>query len=317
MNQPSTHPGSLHMIPRHSSLSKRSPLVAFSHNPHNTSTSPENTLIFLGGLFDGLLTVPYTPALAARTPAEWQVVEPILSSSYRQWGLSGLNEDVQEIADVVNYFRGGRGGKVVLMGHSTGCQMIMHYLLAGVNDREGEERQPKVDGALLQASVSDREAMTFMLHDDELHELCRLARKFVNEKKADEVLPIASTEKGFGPAPVTARRFLSLASPGPGHVGEDDYFSSDFSDERLSMTFGKLGQAGARLAFLFGGRDQYVPEFVDKEKLVKRWQTLIRDGGGTVDGASGILEGATHNVKEGAHVLDVLVEKVNGFLGRL
>ena len=40
------------------------------------------------------------------------------------------------------------------------------------------------------------------------------------------------------PAPVSAKRRLSLASPGPSHSGEDDFFSSDLDDERLATTFG-------------------------------------------------------------------------------
>ena len=106
----------------------------------------------------------------------------------------------------------------------------------------------------------------------------------------------------------------SLASPPPDHVGEDDYFSSDLDDSKLERTFGRLGKAGAKIMFLYSGEDQYVPDAVDKGKLVRRWHEHVKRGGGVIDPRSGIIEEASHTLQEGGDGLDDLVTRVLGFL---
>ncbi|KAL9631214.1 MAG: hypothetical protein Q9164_006011 [Protoblastenia rupestris] len=324
MSLPLTHPGRLHQIPRSVTnvFSSLPPLVVFEHLPHPSAFPNKNTLLFLPGLFDGLLTVPYTPTLAASLPEDWKLIEPILSSSYRQWGFSSLNEDVAEIAQLVTYFRNlpdtkdirKGNNKVVLLGHSTGCQMIMHYLLSNPTGGYEEGKRPRIDGVIMQGSVSDREAMNVFISTKEYEDTCKTAKQYIDDESVEYVLPIHLTQKAFGNAPVTAKRFLSLASPGPDHVGEDDYFSSDLGEERLKMTFGKIGGLGVRVAFLFGERDQYVPDHVDKDKLVESWQEYVKKGGGVVDEVSGVLPGATHTLKEGGVAVEELTKRVNEYL---
>ena len=198
----------------------------------------------------------------------------------------------------------------MLLGHSTGSQQIMHYLLS-------QPKLPDIDGATLQGSVSDREAMFLSLGSELYHLSCELAQKYIDEDRGEYILPFYATKSSFGSAPVSAKRFLSLASPGPDHDGEDDYFSSDLVDERLERTFGKLGSRGVRVCFLFGGSDQYVPESVDKVGMVERWHEFVRRGGGVVDEASGVVDGATHTLVEGEKGLEDLVGRVLGFLERL
>ncbi|KAG8525917.1 uncharacterized protein KY384_000679 [Bacidia gigantensis] len=307
MAQSLVQSGLLHSISR----PNPQPLVAFEHFAHHAAQ--KSTIILLGGLGDGLLTIPYTSNLAARLPNHWRIVEPILGSAYRQWGFSTLGEDVEEIVLLVQYFR-SNGGKVVLMGHSTGCQMIMHYLSSPL--RRGDGERPRIDGALLQGSVSDREGMVMMLDDEDYEHACHLAQELVDDGKADEMLPIEMT-KFFTIGPLSAKRFLSLASPPPNFAGEDDYFSSDLSDGRLERTFGAVGRSKVRFAFLFGDRDQHVPKSVDKKAMVQKWERFIKAAGGTVDEASGILEGGTHTLKEAGAPLDSMVKKIRGFVSRL
>jgi pimeloyl-ACP methyl ester carboxylesterase len=87
----------------------------------------KHALVFIGGLGDGPHTVPAVRAVAARMSErlpDWSVFEVRLNSSFGQWGFSSLKEDAREIGEVVNYLRGRLGrNKVVLMGHSTGCQV--------------------------------------------------------------------------------------------------------------------------------------------------------------------------------------------------
>ena len=193
----------------------------------------------------------------------------------------------------------------------------MHYLLS-------HPPLPEIDGAILQGSVSDREAMTMSLPPAEYESACLLAQKYVEEGRGSDILPFSITKSSFATAPVSAFRFLSLASPGPGHEGEDDYFSSDLCDERLEGTFGKLGKrkGGLRIAFLYSGRDQYVPEKVDKRALVERWCGFVRRGGAggggvVVDEGSGVVDGASHTLVEGGRGLEDLVGMVVGFVERV
>lgn len=185
----------------------------------------------------------------------------------------------------------------------------MHYLIS-------EGQRPKIDGGILQAGISDREALCMSLAPEEYERNNSIAQEYVRDARAEDVLP-RSVTGALSPAPVTARRWLSLASAGPAHDGEDDYFSSDFGDERLRKTFGKAGATGVPLSILLSGSDQYMPETVNKKALLRRWVTHIEEGGGGVDKDSGIVEGASHNLKEGGRVVEGFVKRVVAFLERV
>ncbi|KAL6718933.1 hypothetical protein ACLMJK_003168 [Lecanora helva] len=313
MSSYTTHPGTLHRITSPSTPGNPiQPLVAFEHtpNPPDTHLTCQKTLIFLGGLFDGLLTVPFVPSIVSALPPTWSLVEPVLSSSYRQWGFSSLGESEAEISRIIEYFRQQRSQKkIVLLGSSTGCQQVMHYLLS-------ETRLPTVEGAIFQASVSDRELMSMFITQSEYDTACKMAQSYVDEGRCEEILPLSMTKQLFMSAPVSAKRWLSLASPGPLHNGEDDYFSSDFDDQRLEKTFGRLGKSKARLMFLYSDEDQYVPDTVDKAKLVGSWHHHVKKGGGILDEDSGIIEEASHTLEEGGEGEGDLVRKVVAFLKR-
>ena len=314
MTSGNVHPGVLHSISVPSTPGKpASTLVAFEHTPSSNHDDPlpvTNTLIFLGGLFDGLQTVPFVAPIVSALPPSWSLIEPVLSSAYRQWGFSSLGENVAEIAPIVDYFRRLRSkGKVVLLGHSTGSQQVMHYLLS-------DSGLPSIDGGILQGSASDREAIDLYVTQAEYDSVCKMAQSYIDEGRGGDILPFSTTESIFKHAPVSAKRWLSLASPGPLHNGEDDYFSSDLDDGRLERTFGRVGKHGTRLMFLFGSEDQYVPDTVDKAKLVERWHHHIKQGGGVVDLGSGVVEGASHTLQGDDEALEGLISRVLEFLKR-
>ncbi|KAF2251191.1 DUF1749-domain-containing protein [Trematosphaeria pertusa] len=301
-------PGTLHRYtPR---------LVAFEHAPPRAASAPEplNTLLWIGGLGDGLLTVRYPTAIAASLPPNWRLAEVLLSSSYKGWGTGSLKRDARELGDCVRYFKeeARKGGKVVLMGHSTGCQDIMEYLVGA-----GCEGRNAVEGVVLQGGVSDREAWANMQRDDEgmrkgLEDVMEMAEKMVKEGKEREVLPregnVVTETLG---APVTAYRTHSLLAKG----GDDDYFSSDLPDTTLAGTFGRIPET-TPVMFLLGGEDPYVLASVDKEGLLKRFADAIRTGGGVVDDKNGgVLQGAHHNLNDDpAEVAQDLVKRVVGYL---
>ncbi|KAH9204310.1 putative UPF0613 protein PB24D3.06c [Leptodontidium sp. 2 PMI_412] len=267
-------------------------LTAFEHTPTTPLSPPQNILLFIGGLFDGLLTVH-------------------LSSSYTGWGTSNLQKDAAELSKCVTYFRGIKTGKIVLMGHSTGCQDIIEYLTGS-----GHASRAKIDGGILQGPVSDRQAIEIGLDPALYAGSCETAKAMIQDGDGDEILPSKTMKSFFGPAPVSAKRWLSLASPN--HDGDDDFFSSDLSDERLMKTFGALPK-GTPLCVLHSGGDEYVDPKLDKEKLIQRWIEISKKGEGKVDEVhSGVLEGAKHNLKGASEeVLGGLVKRVLGFLESL
>ena len=286
-------------------------LVAFEHDFDSSLPKP-HSLIFVGGLFDGMFTVPYLPTLALSVAQlGYTLFSIILSSSYAGFGMSSLGKDVEQIGLCVDYVRkykreasGNSSSKVVLMGHSTGSQDVLHYLIApnplqtpaGPGPKlKGLLRLP-VEGAVMQAPASDREGV--QVAPEDLEKYKRLAElSNAAAPGTEELLPLSATKPFFGNTPMSARRFVSLLSPlGPGNPGEDDYFSSDFTDDRLARTFGSIGQSrlltsNSLLAIMSGG-DEHVPKTIDKNSLLKRWTTACGNGG--ISLTSEVIPGASH-----------------------
>lgn len=237
-----------------------------------------------------------------------------LDSAGKGWAASSIARDADDMSKIIAYLKEQRpGGKMVIMGHSTGCQDCMEYLIG-----KNAEKRPVVDGIILQAPVSDREALNRTLPEAFMNESNQLAMKMCQEGKDKDCLPNRLTKPAFGRVGVTARRWVDLVSPAPNHDGADDYFSSDLSDDRLKNTFGKL-PVSAPLLILYGGSDESVPDFVDKRRLVQRWMHITETYGGSVDGVhGGIVENASHNLNgQSDEIILDLVRRVSGFLARL
>ncbi|KAJ5287568.1 hypothetical protein N7478_003254 [Penicillium angulare] len=318
-------------------------LVAFEFTSSDKPNKP-NSLIFVGGLTDGFKTVPYVNPLAKTLePTEWSVFSILLSSSYNGFGVGSLDLDVEEIAQCVQFIRNlkGESGKIVVMGHSTGSQDVLHYLHSPnpvPRDPEFDVglqylTRPKLDGAIMQAPVSDREAIQHLIKTsiqpneaqgayDQLVSAAK-TQPWTHDKM-DAILPMNMTAQlGLpGNAPLSARRFLSLVSPdSPDQPSADDLFSSDLSEQRHQETFGKIGSRGilnskSKFLVLYSGSDEYCPPWVDKEALVQKWKQATEAGGASWDAEnSGIVPGASHNAKgEGQQCL---IERVVRYLKTL
>ncbi|KAK1021332.1 hypothetical protein LTR33_018487, partial [Friedmanniomyces endolithicus] len=123
-----------------------------------------------------------------------------LGSAGNSWGTSSIAQDALDIAKIVAYFRslrpakGEKGrGKVVLMGHSTGCQDCMEYFV-GANS----SHRPAVEGVILQAPVSDREALGSAMSETALREANQVALKMCEEGREGDGLPNRLTRGVFG-----------------------------------------------------------------------------------------------------------------------
>jgi pimeloyl-ACP methyl ester carboxylesterase len=300
-----SHPGTAHKY------SKR--LIAFEHTPsHTSSNDAPNTLLWVGGLTDGLLTVPYPSSIAQSLPPTWRISEVLISSSYSGWGTGSLARDAEELGECVTYFKKLRPGKkVVIMGHSTGCQDIMEYVVG--TDCECREA---LDGIILQGGVSDREAWEEYSKEDGmkgyLEEAIKKSKEMVDAGKGEDIIsPEENTILKEMGGPMSAYRAYSLLAKG----GDDDYFSSDLSDEHFATSFGNITEK-TPVCFLLGSEDPYVPAYVDRAALLDRWTHIIRAGGGIVDDEDGgVVPGAHHNLDEDPdEVVQDLVRRVCGFL---
>ncbi|KAH7092261.1 hypothetical protein FB567DRAFT_434732 [Paraphoma chrysanthemicola] len=298
------HPGILHKY------SKK--LVAFEHASSTTPSSPPHTLLWIGGLGDGLLTVEYPATIAASLPHTWVLAEVVLRSSYNGWATGRLSRDARELGECVAYFRSLRpGSKIVLMGHSTGCQDIMEYLVG-----PGADSRPGLDGVVLQGGVSDREAWDDMLSTaderSKFAEVVDTAKRMIDAGDEKGIVNVSGNivAEGLG-AQMSAYRTYSLLARG----GDDDYFSADLSDEVFRGTFGAIPKS-TRVAFLLGELDPYVPKRIDKAALLERWTRIVREGGGVVDSKNGgVVPGAHHNLNgDPEEVVADLVRRVVGFV---
>lgn len=217
-------------------------------------------VIFIGGLTDGLLATEYLEPLSiALVNEKWSLVQPLLTSSYIGYGTSSLEQDALELDQLIGYLINKENSEgVVLLGHSTGCQDIVHYM------RSNLAYSIAVRGAILQAPVSDREYRATL---PETAEMIDLALNMIHEGRAMELMPM----KANPDAPITAYRFHSLCA----YMGDDDMFSSDLSEDQLRMRLGHMSNTPCQV--IFSMADEYVPDYVDKKALVGRLCRALGD----------------------------------------
>ncbi|RDX81903.1 SPAPB24D3.06c, partial [Mucuna pruriens] len=210
-------------------------------------------VIFIGGLTDGFLATSYLEPLAIALDREnWSLVQFLMSSSYSGYGTSSLQQDAKELDQLINYLINKEDSEgVALLGHSTGCQDIVHYM------RTNYACSRAVRAAIFQAPVSDREYQATLPHTASMIDL---AAKMISEGRGLELMP-READPG---APITAYRYHSLCS----YNGDDDLFSSDLSDDQLRMRLGHMSSTHCQV--IFSMADEYVPDYVDKKALVER-----------------------------------------------
>ncbi|VEU24239.1 DEKNAAC105352 [Brettanomyces naardenensis] len=267
----------------------------------------KKVLIFVGGLGDGFLTVPYLSLLAQRlAQIGWSLIQIQTTSSYIGWGTGSLWRDSSEIAELATYLKskdtdGGAREVVGIMGHSTGCQNTIHYFTRQSRDSDYCE----LDFGIIQAPVSDRYAAKIFIPEYLREESIELAKKLIDEGNELQLMPYKYTQHFFG-APINAYRWYSLMSI----RGDDDFFSPDLTADDLATTFGKFDKP---LLVLYSGDDEFVPEDVDKEEVMRRFSAAAKNSWSEY---SKIVKGGSHNLKDeepAADAVDVVVK----FLGQI
>ncbi|KAK4456067.1 hypothetical protein QBC34DRAFT_453813 [Podospora aff. communis PSN243] len=301
----SPFPVIVHQYP--SSAKPDRPRSAFEYRPSpsetTTTTRPQNALVFIPGLGDSPFDVPYIQTIASKlTSSSYSAFEINLYSSGSAFGYGSIAQDVRDIADLVRYLKGSGRKKVVLMGHSTGCQDCMGYAKA-----VAAGKVPGVEGYVLQGPVSDREAIGLSCVGEGVRESLGVAERMVREGRGEEVMERDVLPGEWRESPVSAYRWASLAGVG----GDDDCFSSDLGNEKLK---GIWGNVQSPVLIVPSGADEFVPAEVDVPGMVERWRGFCRPR--IMSGLSGLIPGANHRVDD-ATAKEWLADRVSRFLGEL
>lgn len=159
---------------------------------------------------------------------------------------------------------------------------------------KNDPEAPPLIATILQAPVSDREFFSVVPTFNEINQKARECR---DKGKLDEIAFIADL---LDKAPVTARRWLSLIEKG----GEDDMFSSDFTDEELKEKLGGLD--GVPTLIMLSSRDEYRPMYADYIEVGRRIASSIGESARLE-----VMEGATHGLEK--HVEEA-VELMSEFI---
>ncbi|KAK0722864.1 hypothetical protein B0T26DRAFT_674511 [Lasiosphaeria miniovina] len=271
--------------------------------------TPRNALVFIGGLGDGPpAAVPYARAIAAKlSGSTYSLFEARLSTAFTAFGYGSLAQDVAELAALVAYLRASlEKERVVLLGHSTGCQDCLAYAAASGSDGSGGG-VGDVDGFVLQGPVSDREAVAMDVPAADLARSVECAAAMIARGGKDDVMPRDLLPEGFRAAPVTAYRWFSLVGVG----GDDDFFSSDLPDDKVAAIWGGLRQP---VLIVPSGEDEFVAGHIDVPQLVVKWKKACAPG--IASDLSGLIPGANHSV-DSPDAQEWLADRVVRFLAAL
>jgi hypothetical protein len=119
-------------------------LVAFE-----SGRPTSDALIFIGGLYSGLATLPVLPQLHRELESKgWSLVQAVLSSSYTQWGRSSVDKDVEDINKLCEYLAAQGKKRIVLLGHSTGESSI--NTLVNFSSVEANSKRNRLPGELFE-----------------------------------------------------------------------------------------------------------------------------------------------------------------------
>jgi pimeloyl-ACP methyl ester carboxylesterase len=245
------------------------------------SPSSSRYVIFLGGYVGGLLSIPYIERLdELLSQLSYTLIQPLFRSSNLQYGWHTIDNDIEDLQNLIDYLIKKRKNieSIILMGHSTGCQGIIHYL-------RQEKKSNLIHGIILQGPVSDRQYLsTFPITKTQL-EYCEQHRE-----NGHEWLP-----RSLHSAPITIKRFLSLNTMN----SNEDFFSSDLSDEQLRKIYENISLP---IMLIWSGEDEYVPDAIKEEV-----ENFIRDKlAMKIHSKCVLLEESDHDITDEQHQVNMI-----------
>ncbi|CAH7674553.1 hypothetical protein BY996DRAFT_4578395 [Phakopsora pachyrhizi] len=286
------------------------------------------TLIFIGGLGDGLYSVPYLETLTeSLSTVNYSLTQVLLTSSYKGFGSVGLEDDVKEIGCLLEYFKRLGKRRFILFGHSTGCQDIVRFfnpLSGNEKPEDGDQTFEGIVGIILQAPVSDREFIIDTLGEQRYRTSLALAKDLVDSGQGQTPIPNEYSDMFSGGKTqfISASRWLTLSSSIKDSKDSEDFFSSDASlndDQSMIKNLSNVSKIHKVYSMvLLSGKDETMPSSIDKvfhlNRLVNALTFGSDDGYHLTDICkrfSTILENAGHQVEESK---DELCDKVVEFI---
>lgn len=181
-------------------------------------------IVFVGGLGSSLPIDSFTMSISRYCSRNnYEFIIPQLRSQ-PNFGLFTIDDDVEDLHRLLK----SMDGCVVLVGNSTGCQDILHYL-----KRAGKGN---VKLAVLQGAVSDVE------YEEHIN---NLLGEMIDEVRSMDSQAVFYYRDGY----ITAKRFLDLFS----RRAKEDMFSSYLEDN----FFKSLNSTGIDILFVISGKDEY------------------------------------------------------------
>ncbi|TBT99283.1 DUF1749 domain-containing protein [Hamiltosporidium tvaerminnensis] len=247
---------------------KNKNLIYFSSNK-NSNTS----IVFISGMYGGLFEPGYTKEIYKMCrKKQINFFQPRLSS-FPNFGLFTLENDALEVLESLKY---NQSENIILIGHSTGCQVIMYLI-----ENYGEDFKERVKICILHGPISDRNYEEHVNRD-----LPKIIKEVTN-KSESEVFVYENTM-------YKKERFLDLYRIG----GKDDFFSYDLEN----TFFENLNKIEFKILFIISGNDKFTKESnLNKLKLIK---------GGEVK----IIKEADHFLKQKKYIkkfLNIITKKIS------
>lgn len=187
---------------------------------------------------------------------------------------------VDDIEGGVRFLLGKGVKKVVLVGHSTGCQKSVYYL--------SKKPDPRVVGAVLLAPMSDYAFEVFTRGTKDLNKAVRVAQNMIAVGKGSAFLPSA-----ISPHPITPARFLSLYTP----ESKEEIFT--YASGKKPATLRKVR---VPLLSLLAEQDEYAERPAEDIKI---WFEETLRG---TQSATHVVQDAPHNFSGQESVAHALIE---------
>jgi len=148
-----------------------------------------------------------------------------------------FTECVDDVQGAVNFCKKQGFKKIILVGHSTGCQKAVYYLVKTKN-------QKQITKAILLCPISDyADAVTF--NKKAIKKAEAVARRLINAGKKHQLLP-----SEVWPQLHDAQRFLSLFTP--------DSKEEIFCYATLSRRPTTLQKVAVPILLIFAEKDEYI-----------------------------------------------------------
>lgn len=173
-----------------------------------------------------------------------------------------INRDAEEMEMLITYLLNHyKIDKIHLLGHSTGCQDIIKFISV-------TKYSNLIGCCFLQGPASDRESALLEKSKEEIDKYVKIAKEYIDKNEPNKLMP---NECFY--VPITTYRYYSLNSK----YGEDDMFSSDYSDEDFRTIFEHIPK-NVKVSFIESENDEYIPDFVNKMKLIERMSKCVENG---------------------------------------